>query len=206
MIKIWGRKNSVNVQKVLWCCDELGIAYERIDAGGQFGINNTPAYLALNPNGLVPTIEDGNLVLWESNAIVRYLAGKHGLGSLCPEDPAARAQTDRWMDWQLTVLWPELRPVFIELIRKPPEQRDKNVIKAGCEKAGKAVAILDSQLGRRAFIAGSSLTMGDIPLGAAIYRWFALDIERPPFKNVEAWYARLQGRPAYKQHVMQPLS
>ncbi len=206
MIKIWGRKNSINVQKVLWCCDELGIFFERIDAGGQFGINNTPEYLALNPNGLVPTIEDGDVVLWESNTIVRYLAAKYGMGALCPQDLAKRAETDRWMDWQLGTLWLELRPVFIELIRKPPEQRHQNVIEAGSKKASKSVAILDSQLSKRAYITGAAFTMGDIPLGAAIYRWFTLDIKRPSFKNVEAWYARLQGRPAYKQHVMQPLS
>ncbi len=206
MIKIWGRDNSINVQKVLWCCDELGIPYQRIDAGGKFGINDTPAYLALNPNGLVPTIEDGQTVLWESNTIVRYLAAKHGMGTLYPEDLAKRAESDRWMDWQLGTFWPSLRQVFVELIRKTPAQRDAAAVEAGCKQAGKGVAILDGALGNRDYIAGSSFTMGDIALGTAIHRWFALDIKRASFKNVEAWYARLQKRPAYRRHVMQPLS
>src|SRR5713226_8084418 len=132
MIKIWGRKNSINVQKVLWCCDELGIFFERIDAGGQFGINNTPEYLALNPNGLVPTIEDGDVVLWESNVIVRYLAAKYGMGSLCPADLGERFSAERWMDWQQTSLVQPIGPVFANLIRLPPEKRDPAAIAKQC--------------------------------------------------------------------------
>lgn len=121
MLKIWGRANSINVQKVLWCCDELSLEYERIDAGGPFGRTQNPDYLAMNPNGLIPTISDDGFTLWESNAIVRYLAAKHGVGGLCPEDLRERADADRWMDWQLGTLWVALRPVFIGLVRTPPK-------------------------------------------------------------------------------------
>ena len=124
MLKIWGRNNSVNVQKVLWCCEEMGLQYERIDAGGSFGVVNTPQYRELNPNGLVPTIEDDGFVLWESNAIVRYLAAKHSAGKLWPEDLKIRAEADKWMDWQNTTFWPTFRPLFWNLVRTPVDQRD----------------------------------------------------------------------------------
>ena len=124
MLKIWGRANSINVQKVLWCCGELGLQYDRIDAGNEFGVNKTPQYRALNPNALVPTIEDGDFQLWESNVIVRYLAQKSGHGRLCPANIKTRFDAERWMDWQATVFWPALRPLFIELIRTPPAKRD----------------------------------------------------------------------------------
>ena len=119
MLKIWGRNNSVNVQKVLWCCEELGLKYERLDAGGSFGVVNTPQYRALNPNGLVPTIEDGPFVLWESNAIVRYLTAKHSSGKLWPEDHKVRAEADKWMDWQNSMFWPAFRPLFWNVVRTP---------------------------------------------------------------------------------------
>lgn len=206
MLKIWGRINSVNVQKVLWCADEMGLHYERIDAGGEFGMVNEPAYRALNPNGLVPTIEDEGFMLWESNAIVRYLCAKYGNGTLWPEDPAVRAESDKWMDWQTTTVWPSLRTVFWGLVRTPPEKRDMNAIEAARKKTGEILAILDAHLVKQEFVAGNSLTMGDIPLGTAVYRWIALDIERPPLRNLEAWYGRLATRPPYRKNVMLPLS
>ncbi len=206
MLRIWGRSNSINVQKVLWCCEELDVPYHRVDVGGPFGGNREPEYLRLNPNGLVPTISDGGFVLWESNAIVRYLAARHGMGTLCPEDLAERADADRWMDWQLGTLWANFRPAFIGLIRTPPEKRDPADIATAIGKTAESWAILDAHLTDRDYVTGLSLTMADIPLGAAAYRWFSLDIERPPMPNLEAWYERLCARAPYRANVMLPLS
>ena len=206
MLRIWGRSNSINVQKVLWCCEELDIRYQRIDVGGPFGGNKEPEYLRLNPNGLVPTISDGGFVLWESNVIVRYLTAKHGMGTLCPEDLAERADADRWMDWQMGTLWANLRPAFVGLIRTPPEKRDHAYIAAALRKTAENLAILDAHLAARDYVTGPAFTMADIPLGATAYRWFRLDIERPPLPNLEAWYERLCARAPYKATVMVPLS
>lgn len=206
MIKLWGRKNSINVQKVLWCCDELSIPFERIDAGAQFGVVDTSAYRALNPNGLVPTIEDGQFVLWESNAIVRYLAAKHGSGTLWPTDIEVRASADRWMDWHMSTLWAHLRPLFVQLVRRTPDKRDQAVIDAAREKTLSALKILDAHLSGNNYVVGAEFTMGDIPVGAAAHRWMSLPIERPALPHFEAWYAKLGERSAYKQHIMLPMS
>lgn len=206
MLKIWGRKNSINVQKVLWCCEELSLPFERVDVGGPFGGNDEPCYLALNPTGLVPTISDDGFVLWESNAIVRYLAASYGAGTLSPEDPQARAEADKWMDFQATTLWPNLRSVFLSLMRTPPEERDGNLIEVSRKRAEEAFAVLDAHLKGRDYVGGSSPSTGDIPLGAAAYRWFELEIRRPSMPSLEAWYERLRGRPAYRANVMLPLS
>jgi len=206
VLRIWGRSNSINVQKVLWCCEELDVAYDRVDVGGPFGGNREPAYLRLNPNGLVPTISDGGLVLWESNAIVRYLAARHGMGTLCPEDLAERADADRWMDWQLGTLWTDFRPAFVGLVRTPPEERDRAYIAAAIGKTAGNLALLDAHLAGRDYVTGPSLTMADIPLGVTAYRWFALDVERPAMPNLEAWYERLRARGPYRATVMSPLS
>jgi glutathione S-transferase len=206
MLTIWGRANSINVQKVLWCCAELDLPYERIDAGGSYGVNNTPEYLAMNPNGLVPTIDDDGLVLWESNAIVRYLAAKHGAGSLFPHDFKERADADRWMDWQVTTLWAALRTLFWGYVRTAPEQRDMPALSAAQRSGEQALAILDRYLKDRAFVAGERFTMGDIPVGITVYRWFALPIERPDFAHVGRWYTGLTERPGFRTHVMHPLT
>jgi glutathione S-transferase len=206
VLRIWGRSNSINVQKVLWCCEELNVPYHRVDVGGRFGGNREPEYLRLNPNGLVPTISDGGFVLWESNAIVRYLANRHGMGTLCPEDLAERADADRWMDWQMGTLWASFRPAFIGLVRTPPEERDQANIVAAIDKTAGNLAILDAHLAGRDYVTGLSLTMADIPLGVTAYRWFTLDIERPPMPNLEAWYERLCARAPYRATVMSPLS
>jgi glutathione S-transferase len=206
MLTIWGRTNSINVQKVLWCCAELGLAYKRTDAGGAHGVTNTPEYLAMNPNALVPTIDDDGFVLWESNAIVRYLAAKHGEGTLYPLDLRQRAEADRWMDWQVTTLWTALRPLFFGYIRTPPEQRDAAALAAAQRSAEQALTILDRYLDDRVFLAGERVTMGDIPVGISVYRWFALPIERPDFPQVARWYSRLTERPGFQTHVMHPLS
>jgi glutathione S-transferase len=199
MLKIWGRTNSINVQKVLWCCAELEVAYDRIDAGMQFGVNNTPEYRAMNPNALVPTINDDGFVLWESHAIVRYLARRHGAGTLCPSDPQACADSDRWMDWHATTVWPNLRPVFWNLVRIAPDKRDMALVNDSRDKLAASYALLDAHLANRRFVTGEAFTMGDIPLGTGVQRWFNLPIKREPMPNLEAYYRRLQQRPAFKQ-------
>ncbi len=206
MLKLWGRINSINVQKVLWALGELKLPCERTDAGMQFGVVNEPFYRKMNPNGRVPTIEDDGFVLWESNAIVRYLAAKHGAGTLWPNDPRQRADADRWMDWATATVAPAITPVFWGLIRTPPEKRNMAVIEADAEKTAQAFQVLEQGIDGRDYVAGKAFTMGDIPLGTFVYRWYALDVKRPALKNVEAYYHRLQQRPAYKQHVMTPLS
>lgn len=204
MMRIWGRTNSINVQKVLWCCGELGLSYERIDAGGDFGVTSTLAYRALNPNGLVPTIEAGDFQLWESNVIVRYLA--HKSGKLCPVDIRARFDAERWMDWQATVFWPALRPLFIELIRTQPEKRDASVISKGESLSLMALRILDARLSDRPFVAGDGFSMGDIPAAATVHRWYALDIPHPELPHVKRWYDRMRERRPFQEAVMTPLS
>jgi glutathione S-transferase len=206
VLRIWGRSNSINVQKVLWSCEELDVRYQRVDVGGPFGGNKEPEYLRLNPNGLVPTISDGGFVLWESNVIVRYLAAKHGMGTLCPEDLAERADADRWMDWQMGTLWANFRPAFVGLIRTPPEKRDRAHIATAIIKTAENLAMLDAHLAIRHYVTGPAFTMADIPLGVTAYRWFSLEIERPPMPNLEAWYERLCARSPYKATVMLPLS
>lgn len=206
MLKIYGRITSVNVMKVLWACVELNLAYTREDVGGAFGKTNEPWYLAMNPNARVPTIDDDGFTLWESNSIVRYLAAKHGRGTLWPEDVKVRADGDRWMDWQLSVLGPAMTPVFWQLIRTPADKRDMAVAEASRKASIEALKMLDARLADRDFVAGRTLTAGDIPAASMVHRWYALPIERPKMANLEKYYARLAERPGYKQHVMQPLS
>jgi glutathione S-transferase len=201
MLKVWGRKNSSNVQKVMWAVGELGLAHERVDIGGEFGGNKEPAYLALNPNGLVPTLEDGDLILWESNSIVRYLAGRYGPGKLEPKDAKARALASQWMDWQISVVLPALSPAFWGLIRTPPEKRDRAAIAASQAKSIDVMKILDANLSRHAYVAGAAFCMGDIPVGVFTYRFRQLVPERPPLPNLERWYASLEQRAAFRDHV-----
>ena len=205
MLVIWGRTNSVNVQKVLLCCEELGIEYRRLDAGGPFGVVDTPEYRRLNPNGLVPTIDDEGFILWESNAIVRYLAEKHR-GTLWAADPHVRAEADQWMDWTNTTFWPALRTAFLGLIRTPPAERNAAAIEESLRKTADILQIVDDRLSSRAYLAGSELTIGDIPLGAGIWRWMAMPIERPARPHVQRWFEALAQRPAYRKAVMSPLS
>ena len=202
MLEIRGRKNSFNVQKVLWCCEELEIPFRRHDAGGLYGGTDEDEYLARNPTGLVPTISDDGFSLWESNAIVRYLSAKHGAGNLCPEDPAERALADRWMDYQLGTLFPAFKDALLGLVRTPPERRDPAKIEASAGKTGEVLAVLDAHLRGNEYVAGPSLTMGDVALGSSVYRWLELDIERPGLSGIQAWHERLEGRPAYQKTVM----
>jgi glutathione S-transferase len=206
MLVIWGRKNSVNVQKVLWCCEEMKLEYERIDAGGEFGVVNTPEYRKLNPNGLVPTIQDDGLTLWESNVIVRYLVGKHDVRPLWPDDLSVRALADQWMDWSQTTFWPALRVLFLGLIRTPPEKRDAQALEASRLKTAETLGILDAHLASREYVGGAAFTIGDIPIGCGIWRWMALPIERPELPNVQRWFNALAQRAAYRKIVMLPLS
>jgi glutathione S-transferase len=205
MLKIWGRLTSSNVQKVMWCIDELGVVHERVDVGGPFGRTKEPAYLAMNPNGLVPTLEEDGFILWESNSCVRYLAAKHGAGSLWPTDLRVRADAERWMDWQLTTLSGPSTAIFWGLVRTKPEDRDMKAIEAGAKKLNELFAVVDKVVATRKFVAGDQLTIGDIPMGIAAYRWFTLPVERAKLPNFEAWYRRLTERPAYKKNVMNPL-
>ena len=202
MLKVLGRANSINVQKVMWCCAELGVEVERTDIGGPFGGNDELAYLKLNPNGKIPTIVDGDLVLWESNAIVRHIAGTRGADPWFPDDAARRAHANQWMDWALSTLHPPMRVIFQNLVRTAPEDRDRNGVADAVLQAAEAWAIVDAHLAARPYLTGETPTMGDIPAGAAAHRWFTMDIERPGLANLEAWYARLKARPAYREHVM----
>jgi len=206
MLRVWGRKNSINVQKVLWACDEMGVPWERIDAGMAFGVNNTPDFLAMNPNGLVPVIHDDGFILWESHAIVRYLSRKHGLGTLWPNDPQVAARADQWMDWYHCALFPDMRPIFVNLIRTPPEKRNMEEVKVRCKLLTKNMTILDQALSGQPYVAGQSFTMADIPLGLAAFRWYNLEMERAAMPNIDAWFARLSARPAMKPHLELPLT
>jgi len=205
VLKIWGRINSVNVKKALWAAEELGLKYERVDAGMQFGVNKTPEYLGMNPTGLVPTIDDDGFTLWESHTIVRYLAAKHGAGTLWPTDLKMRADAERWMDWAFT-FQNAMRNVFWGLIRTPPEKRDMKAIEEGRRKSIELLAIPESVLANRRFMTGERFTMGDIPLGCEVQRYMRVPIERPKFPNVDAYFERLRQRPAFIKHVDIPLS
>ena len=205
MIKLWGRKNSINVQKVLWCLNELGLPYERIDAGRGFGVTDTPEYRRMNPNGLVPVLEDGGFVLWESNAIVRYLCSVHAQGTLWPTDSKVRADADRWMDWQTTAFTPAFGPIFHGLVRSPGS-RPKEEIEAAIAQGETFAAILDARLAERPFIAGEAFTMGDIPAGCAGFRWLNLPIMRKPRPHLERWVEALLARPATRDVLVLPLT
>jgi glutathione S-transferase len=203
MIKIWGRNTSSNVQKAMWAIGELKLEHTRIDVGGAFGKNKEPAYLAMNPNGLVPTLEEEDgFLLWESNSIVRYLAGKFDkTGVLEPRDAKQRALASQWMDWQLSVAGPAITPAFWGLIRTPAEKRDMAAIKTSQEKTATAMQMLDGQLGKTQYVAGPSFSYGDIPVGIMCYRYVQLVPERPKTPNLDRWYAAISGRPAFKEHV-----
>lgn len=202
MLKIWGRNTSSNVQKVLWGLSEMNLPFERIDVGGAFGKTKEPAYLAMNPNSLVPTLEEEDgFTLWESNSIIRYLAAKHTNRTLEPADLKVRALAHKWMDWQLSVMGPAITPVFWGLIRTPPEKRDANAIAAGKEKTIAAARIMDAQLGKTAYLAGDAFSYGDIPVGVMTYRYMQLIPERPSTPNLDRWYAAISSRAAFKEQV-----
>ena len=196
MIEVLGRRNSANVQKVMWALGELNLEYTRHDVGGSFGYPDD--YPGINP--VVPTIRDGELVVWESNACVRYLARTYGMGSLMPDDAAVATEADMWMEWQRSDISTAFFPMFQMLVRgmaSTPEKIERSI--KGCARA---FAQLDGQLKGRSYICGDSLTMADIVIGAMMYRYMTLPIERPSLQHLEAWYQRLTQRPAYQKHVM----
>ena len=200
MLKFWGRVNSVNVKKALWAAEELGLKYERVDAGMQFGVTKTPEYRRMNPNSLVPTIDDDGFVLWESHSIVRYLAAKHAAGTLWPTDLRTRAAAERWMDWAFTFQG-AMRDVFWGLVRTAPEKRDMDAIRTSQEKTTAAMKILDAQLGKTEYVAGPSFSYGDIPVGIMCHRFVQLVPQRPAMPNLDRWYAAISSRQAFKDHV-----
>jgi glutathione S-transferase len=198
----------VNVQKVLWCLAELDLDFDRVDAGMQFGKNTEAAYLAMNPNGRIPTLVEGDFVLWESNSIMRYLCNAYGGDStIYPSQPQLRAGVDRWLDWTLSTVQPIERPVFWGLIRTPPEQRDMAELQKGADAAAALWRILDEQLAARTYVEGEIFTLADIALGTFARRWFGLKgIDKPELPALARWYKRLEARPAFVRHIAQPLS
>ena len=203
MLKVWGRKTSVNVQKVMFAVGEIGLQHQRFDFGGPFGGLDTPEYGLLNPNRLVPTIDDNGFVLWESNAIVRHLAQRYGRGTLSPADELGFAKADSWMDWSITTIMPDvIATCFLQLIRTPAKDRDVRGVEAAARRAGEKLAILNQQLHGRAYILGDSVSTADVAVGTLMYRYYTLPIPRPQLPNVEAWYGRLTKRPAYQTHAM----
>ncbi len=206
MLKIWGRITSVNVQKVVWTADEIGLAYERVDAGGAFGLTQTPEYKAMNPNSLVPVIEDDGFVLWESNAIARYLAAKHRATGLWPEDLRRRADIDRWMDWQATTFTPAMRDAFWQLVRTPADKRDAAALAKSIAESEKAAAVIDAHLASREWMAGEAFSLADVVNGCAAHRWLNLPCDKVARPNLSRWYAALKARPASRQVTSLALS
>jgi glutathione S-transferase len=206
MLKIWGRISSINVRKVVFTAQLLQLPFERVDAGAAFGIVKTPQYLARNPNALVPTLEDGDFALWESNVIVRYLGAKHPQGGLYPQDLQARFDAERWMDWQQTTLNGAGRDAFVQLIRTAAEQRNAQAIAASVAATEPLLAMLDAQLAQRAFLAGEHLTMADIPIACEMHRWWGLPLEHPAHPHLRRWYDGLRALPAARGILDIPLS
>jgi glutathione S-transferase len=206
MLRIWGRINSTNVKKVVWAAQELGIGFERIDAGRQFGVVGTAEYRALNPNGLVPTIEDDGFTLWESNAILRYLASKAGADTLYPTALQARAEVERWLDWQATTLQPALSPAFHGLVRTPAAERNPAAIEAARQKTEILLPILEARLAASRFVAGDAFTLADIAVGCSVHNWLNLELPRVAHPHIEAWYATLRQRAGSAGVLTLPLS
>ncbi len=207
MLTIWGRRSSFNVQKVMWLIDELDLPHRRIDAGGSFGGLDDPAFLKMNPHGRIPVLRDGQSIVWESHAILRYLAARFGGASFWSEDPADRSQADRWMDWSQSSLQPDfLNGVFWGFFRTPEDKRNWPAIRSALARCAQHFDQLERQLDGRVLLLGDQLSLADISVGTTLYRYFELEIERPTFPNVERWYRTLQERPAYRSHVMVPFA
>jgi len=207
MLRLWGRDNSSNVMKVIWLLGELGLEYERLDVGGAFGKTDTPQYRGMNPTGLVPTLEEDGFVLWESNAILRYLCQAHAAGSgFYPPQPRARAIVDQWLDFQQCELNKPLTVVFWGLVRTAAEKRDMAAIQAAAKDSGRVWAMVDAALENHAYVAGDALTIADMALGVHVHRWFSFAIDRPEATHLRAWYERLLARPVYAEHIARPLT
>jgi len=208
MLTIWGRANSINVQKVMWCCHELGLAFERIDAGMQYGRTQDPAYLALNPNAKVPTIQDGDFSLWESNSIMRYLVLQYAPGSsLYPLAPRETGSVNKWLDWALGTMQPTERNVFWGLVRTPPAERDASAIAQAKSATTQLWQLVEGHLNGAPFLEGSAMTLADMALGAYARRWFMLVPEsEADLPDVANWYRGLAARPAFGQAFTEPLT
>ena len=200
-ITLYGRKTSSNVQKVVWTLEELRVPYSQIELGHNFGGLDTPEYRAMNPNGLVPTLTHGDLTLWESHAIIRYLAASYGAGNLWPEAPRARALADQWTDWTASHFGPAWTRLFWRFVRTKPAQHDKKQIADALAETNACFKILDAALAKTPYLAGESLTYGDIAAGVSLYRWTTMDVARDPHPNVAAWHERLKARAAFMKGV-----
>ena len=200
MLRIWGREDSLSVQKVMWCVRELEIPFEHINAGRQYGIIDEPWYLKMNPNGTIPTIDDDGFALWESNAIVKYLCAKHSSGNMSPTDLYEYADADRWISWQGTTLWPPMRQILLNLVRVPEGKRDHKRLAELVETVTKCWTVLNSRLEGRDYIMGERFTMADIAFGPHVYRWFSYPVDRPDLPHLRAWYDRLCTREHYNPH------
>ncbi|MGU3540353.1 glutathione S-transferase family protein [Methylobacterium sp. A54F] len=205
MLKLWGRANSVNVQKALWALDEVGQPYERVEAGGAHGVVSDPAYRRLNPNGLVPTLEDDGFVLWESNAILRYLATRYGGAIALSEDVRERALSEQWLDWQATSFTPAMRDAFWQSFRVAEPDRDAEAIAASVKKSERHAETLDRHLADRAFVVGDRFGIADLALACAVHRWLHLPVARTPRPAMERWYAAVAARPAARQVIDEPI-
>ena len=205
-MKIWGRLSSINVRKVVWAAQETGADFSRTDAGAAFGIVHTPEYLRMNPNALVPVLQHGDVTLWESNVIVRYLAAGFPASGLLPTTLAQGFEAEQWMDWQQTTCNPAGRNAFIQHIRTPAEQRQPELIRLSVAAMEPLMALLDSHLATRRFMLGEQFSMADIPLGCEVHRWFGLPQARPHWPHLERWFAELQARPASRNALDLTLS
>jgi glutathione S-transferase len=217
MMRLWGRKSSINVQKVLWCLAELGLKegkdFERIDAGLQFGINNTPEFLKLNPNGLVPTLQDGEIVLWESNTIMRYLVSQYNKNGRFPNGVVAQYNSEKWMDWQLATFWPPLRTTFLGLTRTPEAERNYDVILKCYQETNRTLGLLDQVLGTQAYCSGNQFNIGDIVVALGVHRWILLNDTFPEktgprseLKNVERWLKQLRSETCFSDFADKELN
>jgi len=207
MLTVWGRRSSFNLQKVMWFVGELGLEHRHIQAGGEFGGLDTPEFRAMNPVGRIPVIDDNGTIVWESHTILRYLAARYGGVQFWSEDSAERSQADRWMDWSQTALQPDfLIGVFWGLYRTPESQRNWRAIQEKIASCARHFQLLDNMLDARRYLCGDSFSLADIPAGTTLYRYFELEIDRPPLPNVAEWYRLLQERPAYRKHVMVPFT
>ena len=207
MLEVWGRRSSANVQKVLWLVGELDLPHRHVPAGGDFGGLDAPEFRMLNPHGKVPVIRNGSVVVWESHAILRYLAATHGAGRFWPSEAAVRAPVDGWMDWAQTALQPAfLGEVFWGFYRTPPAERDESAVAAALERTHRLLGLVEAQLAGQAFVTGEALSLADMAIGTHLYRYFELEIDRPSAPRLAAWYDRLRARPAYREHVMVPFA
>jgi glutathione S-transferase len=206
MLTVWGRKSSSNVQALMWCIGELNLPFERIDAGFTYEVVDTDEYLAMNPNGTVPTIQDdSNPPLWETGAILRYLASEYAPESFWPANNLSRAEVDRWSEWsKVNIALNFTGPIFWRVARTPLSRRDPEAIRRALKVLDKYLAIADKQLSRFEYIAADHLTLADMQFGHCLYRYFDIDIDRKDWRQLRRYYNMLAERPAFKEHIVTP--